>query len=52
MKLRLLYEKVFGVDRNVITPDNNNIEATFVIAKKLMVMNLIILGKVQMSLKI
>ena len=27
--------KVFGQDRNVITPDNNNIEATFLVAKKL-----------------
>jgi len=27
--------KVFGVDRNVITPDNNNIEATFFTAKQL-----------------
>ena len=27
--------KIFGHDRNVITPDNNNIEATFLVAKKL-----------------
>ena len=27
--------KIFGQDRNVITPDNNNIEATFLVAKKL-----------------
>jgi len=27
--------KTFGQDRNVITPDNNNIEATFLVAKKL-----------------
>ena len=27
--------KVFGVDRNVITPDNNNIEVTFFTAKQL-----------------
>ena len=27
--------KVFGADRNVITPDNNNAEATFIVAKKL-----------------
>ena len=27
--------KVFGVDRNVITPDNNNVEATFITAKSL-----------------
>ena len=27
--------KVFGIDRNVITPDNNNIEATFLTAKSL-----------------
>lgn len=28
-------KKVFGVDRRVITPDNNNLEATFLIAKKI-----------------
>jgi len=27
--------KIFGQDRRVITPDNNNIEATFMVAKKL-----------------
>ena len=27
--------KVFGVDRNVITPDNNNAEVTFVTAKQI-----------------
>ena len=27
--------KVFGVDRNVITPDNNNVEVTFITAKQL-----------------
>ena len=27
--------KIFGQDRNVITPDNYNIEATFLVAKKL-----------------
>ena len=27
--------KIFGIDRNVITPDNNNIEATFITAKQL-----------------
>ena len=27
--------KVFGQDRNVITPDNNNLEATFWVAKKI-----------------
>ena len=27
--------KIFGQDRNVITPDNQNIEATFLVAKKL-----------------
>jgi hypothetical protein len=27
--------KVFGADRQVITPDNNNLEATFVVAKKI-----------------
>ena len=28
-------DKIFGVDRNVITPDNLNLEATFLTAKKL-----------------
>jgi hypothetical protein len=27
--------KVFGADRSVITPDNNNIEATFIVARKI-----------------
>ena len=27
--------KVFGADRRVITPDNNNIEATFIVARKI-----------------
>ena len=27
--------KVFGIDRNVITPDNNNVEAVFFTAKQL-----------------
>jgi len=27
--------KVFGPDRSVITPDNNNVEATFILAKKI-----------------
>ena len=27
--------KVFGADKRVITPDNNNIEATFIVAKKI-----------------
>jgi len=27
--------KIFGQDRNVITPDNNNIESTFLVAKKI-----------------
>ena len=27
--------KIFGPDRSVITPDNNNIEATFILAKKI-----------------
>ena len=27
--------KIFGQDRNVITPDNQNVEATFLVAKKL-----------------
>jgi hypothetical protein len=28
-------KKTFGIDRNVITPDNNNLEATFITAKKI-----------------
>lgn len=28
-------DKVFGADKNIVTPDNNNIEATFIIAKKI-----------------
>ena len=43
-------KKVFGVDRNVITPDNNNIEATFVLAKKLDGDESNNTGNVQMSL--
>ena len=27
--------KIFGTDRNVITPDNLNLEATFITAKKI-----------------
>lgn len=27
--------KTFGIDRNVITPDNNNLEATFITSKKI-----------------
>lgn len=27
--------KVFGADRRVITPDNNNVEATFIVARKI-----------------
>jgi hypothetical protein len=27
--------KIFGQDRRVITPDNNNVEATFIVAKKI-----------------
>ena len=27
--------KIFGIDRNVITTDNNNVEATFFTAKQL-----------------
>ena len=27
--------KVFGQDRRVITPDNNNVDATFIVAKKI-----------------
>jgi hypothetical protein len=27
--------KIFGADRQVITPDNNNLEATFIVAKKI-----------------
>ena len=32
---RVSLKKTFGQDRNVITPDNNNLEAVFVIAKKI-----------------
>lgn len=32
---KIKLDKVFGVDKNVITPDNNNIEATFITAKKI-----------------
>ena len=28
-------KKIFGPDRSVITPDNNNVEATFILAKKI-----------------
>lgn len=28
-------KKIFGIDRRVIAPDNNNLEATFLIAKKI-----------------
>ena len=28
-------KKIFGADRNVITPDNNNTGATFILAKKI-----------------
>jgi len=28
-------KKIFGPDRNVVTPDNNNIEATFITARKI-----------------
>jgi hypothetical protein len=28
-------KKVFGPDRNVVTPDNNNIDATFILSKKI-----------------
>jgi hypothetical protein len=33
--LEVNMSKIFGQDRNVITPDNQNIEATFLVAKKL-----------------
>ena len=33
--LEIDMSKIFGPDRNVITPDNQNIEATFLVAKKL-----------------
>ena len=35
MKLELFYidlSKIFGADRSVITPDNQNVEATFLTA--------------------
>jgi len=28
-------KKIFGPDRSIITPDNNNVEATFILAKKI-----------------
>ena len=27
--------KIFGPDRSIITPDNNNVESTFILAKKI-----------------
>ena len=42
--------KVFGVDRNVITPDNLNLEATFLTAKKLDGDNVNNTGNIQLTL--
>tara|TARA_B100000424_G_scaffold218897_1_gene177317 strand:- start:18 stop:2585 length:2568 start_codon:yes stop_codon:yes gene_type:complete len=42
--------KVFGVDRNVITPDNLNLEATFLTAKKLDGDNTNNTGNIQLTL--
>ncbi len=42
--------KIFGVDRNVITPDNLNLEATFLTAKKLDGDNTNNTGNVQLTL--
>ena len=33
--LEIDMSKIFGQDRNVITPDNNNIEATFLVAQRI-----------------
>ena len=42
--------KVFGPDRQVITPDNNNVESTFLIARKLDATNAKPLGTIESSL--
>ena len=42
--------KVFGPDRQVITPDNNNVESTFLIARKLDATNSSPLGTIESSL--
>ena len=42
--------KVFGIDRNVITPDNLNLEATFLTAKKLDGDNVNNTGNIQLTL--
>ena len=42
--------KVFGADRQVITPDNKNLEATFLIARKLDATNAKPLGIIESSL--
>ena len=42
--------KVFGPDRQVITPDNNNLESTFLIARKLDATNAKPLGSIESSL--
>jgi hypothetical protein len=42
--------KVFGTDRNVITPDNLNLEATFLTAKKLDGDNVNNTGNIQLTL--
>ena len=41
---------IFGPDRQVITPDNNNLESTFLIAKKLDATNAKPLGSIESSL--
>ena len=42
--------KVFGPDRQVITPDNNNVESTFLIARKLDATDSSPLGTIESSL--
>ena len=42
--------KIFGIDRNVITPDNLNLEATFLTAKKLDGDNVNNTGNIQLTL--
>ena len=42
--------KIFGVDRNVITPDNLNLEATFLTAKKIDGDNTNNTGNIQLTL--
>ena len=42
--------KIFGVDRNVIAPDNLNLEATFLTAKKIDGANTNNTGNIQLTL--